>query len=707
MTRRLWSVACTLGLTMIAACGGGGGGSSTSPSPPPPPPPPQNVPSVSIVSPAQSGLTNAASYTFRGTVSDADGDAISSIEFRDASGTVLATTTPSGGSWSQSVPLEFGLNEISIEATDARGGVGSASAEIQRDFLLGLVSSPQYDAATGTVYELSVTFDGSAPLAVIAVDVATGTRTIVSGEGVGAGPALDRTDLMVRNPVSGELLVFNESPREVIAVDSRTGDRTLVGDASAVGFIAGAVVDAANDRLIILGTCSELWSLSLSNGALVSLGTVVIPGSTTQQPGLDISSDGTLMYINGGEVIAEVTVATLAVRELTVDPIFPGGIIVQTTNLVLDEVGNRILFAVGTLIVSVDRASGTNQQIVIADGEGTLGSIGPGRTPDELLFTDQFADRLVAVDLTSGDTERLGGSFVGDGPPMEDDDFAVDPATGVAYSTLVVFGLGQVPPRPTTGDLLRVDPATGQRTRIVADFGVPLDLVSNDGMAVDANGDVLWLVGGAPNGLWRFDAQTGLGQEVVDFTGISPINLCYDAAANVAYSMDGFTDDVVAFDIGAGTTTVVSSEGRGIGTGPGPTSSFGFACDAANGRLFVNDSLSGTASLIAVDLASGNRTIVSDATRGAGPALVRPRAKAVTPNGATALVWDLGTESLVAVDIASGDRRDLYTRVGLSQYPPAPGKVVAIDNETVLIADTLPRLWLLDIVTGEAVLVSY
>ncbi len=631
---------------------------------------------------------------------------ITSIEFRDATGALLASTTPVSGIWSQSVPLEPGLNQISVDATDARGGVGSASVEIRRDFFLGLVEAPVFDAGTGTVFVLSVDFTGSAPLAVVAVDPATGTRTIVSGEGVGAGPILDRTDRMVRNPVTGELFVINGFPREVLSIDPLTGNRALVGDATAVGQIVGVAVDAANDRLLLLASDDELWSLSLANGTLASLGTIVISGGSFLQPGLDVSTDGTLVYVNANEVIAEVTLATLAVRELTVDGALPPGQATQATNLVLDETGNRVIFAVNRTITVVDRASGANQEVIIPDSEGTIGSIGLGRTPDELLYTDKFTDRFVAVDLTSGALDPFAGSFVGGGPRMEDPDFAVDPATGIVYSSLITLGSSQVPPQPSTADLLRIDPTDGQRSRIAADFGVPLDFLDNSGMAVDNNGDVLWLSTGVPRGVWRLDTQTGIGQRVLEHNGISPRHLCYDVVADVGYSMDTLTNDVVAFDFATGMTAVVSSAGKGIGAGPAPTSSEGFACDVANGRLLVNDTFLATASLISVDLTNGNRAIVSDAMLGAGDSLRNPLALAVTPDGETAIVWDRGRNNLVAVDTGTGDRREIYAG-GLSQNPPVPARVAALDDETVLISDDSPRLWLLDITTGETVLVSY
>ena len=78
------------------------------------------------------------------------------------------------------------------------------------------------------------------------------------------------------------------------------------------------------------------------------------------------------------------------------------------------------------------------------------------------------------------------------------------------------------------------------------------------------------------------------------------------------------------------------------------------ALDAGRGRLVVADL--GLDAVVAVDITTGTRTILSDATHGTGPALVDPERIVVVAGLDEALVITRGSDDLIGVNLADGDR---------------------------------------------------
>jgi hypothetical protein len=109
---------------------------------------------------------------------------------------------------------------------------------------------------------------------------------------------------------------------------------------------------------------------------------------------------------------------------------------------------------------------------------------------------------------------------------------------------------------------------------------------------------------------------------------------------------------VLHVTLGNGDRRVVSD--NATGDGPSFQVPFGGSHDVARGRLLVIDKNASRPRVLAVDLASRDRTVLSDENTGTGPDLEEPVAVAV--DGDRALVLDRGAFALLAVDLASGDR---------------------------------------------------
>jgi hypothetical protein len=77
------------------------------------------------------------------------------------------------------------------------------------------------------------------------------------------------------------------------------------------------------------------------------------------------------------------------------------------------------------------------------------------------------------------------------------------------------------------------------------------------------------------------------------------------------------------------------------------------------------------AAQIVIDLASGDRTLLSGGGAGAGPDLAAPFGVAAEALGDRAILVDAATKALVAVDLATGDRRTLSD----DAVAPGPGSI--------------------------------
>ena len=108
--------------------------------------------------------------------------------------------------------------------------------------------------------------------------------------------------------------------------------------------------------------------------------------------------------------------------------------------------------------------------------------------------------------------------------------------------------------------------------------------------------------------------------------------------------------------------------------------------------------------VIAVDLATGDRTVLSDAVTGVGPTLVSPLGIAVA--GDVALVTENFHAAVIAVDLASGNRTILSDE---ASGGPAFGELggIAFAETHALVVNLSPRaLYAVDLDLGQRVIIS-
>lgn len=630
-------------------------------------------PKAGIGFPLPSALTDADSIRVRGTARDADG--VASVRVNG----ILASTVNGFAHWWVVVPLELGENELVVETLDLAGNLDPSAARttVRRDGVIvrrpeGLALDPArntcfifdwvpdglmpltltrivaWDLASGALWVVSSRSKGSGPLpryasaemeydpvarrlllvdgtlnALLAVDPATGDRSVVSGDTVGAGPPLQGVIGLELDPHNGAAWVFNQSfsatDGALLGVDLTSGARWVVSSPS-VGsgpwpqhqrFMQRI---EGGDRLLVtcylddlvLGIDLDSGDRSIVADASAAFGkpwshlwdVVALPQGRAW---VSSAGDGRLFAFDPSSGVS----ATIAAP--------PAGEEGCLMGLELDAAQNRLLAAddKNAAILAVDLASGA-VDVALRNSIGGGVAFRRGMTrgtavnaSGRALVVDPYMGELVAVNLIDGVRTLISGGGLGSGPDLAQPvDVEFDESTGTTRALLLDPGLGGI---------VAVDLVSGDRS-VISGGGVgagpPFQLQPWSTVSMDVEGDTAWVM----------DSATDL-----------------------------FGNRLLAVDLSSGDRTLVS--GDGIGSGRPLFDSEDVAIDAAGGRALTFS----MKDLVSIDLASGNRSVLSGSTVGSGPALGDPVLVAWDDVEGRALVYGR-LAGLTAVDGATGNR---------------------------------------------------
>ena len=453
---------------------------------------------------------------------------------------------------------------------------------------------------------------GSDPDLLFAVDLDTGARTVLSGDGVGTGPALAFPKAMLMDEAADQLLVADLSLPAVLAVDPSTGDRAVlsgdgVGAGPALSFPSALVMDAAQGRLIVLDIgLNAVLAVDLLTGDR----TVLSDDSTGYGPRLlDMvhlspgpAPDLVLVVDRWGGVI-EVDLSTGDRRLLYYGN---GG----AAPLALDPLDpERRLSLCDNGVCSVDPYSGPAQLDTAPLGILTMGTgVRLRRTSASLIDRDQ--DRiltlatdyqaLMAIDRATGDRTVLSHITIGEGSYPE-----------LIYSLVLDSANNRVLTLQQEEQyVLAIDLGTGDRTVLSDIDGYPRTLGP---MVMDqARGRLLMAMRDSQT-LTAIDPVTGVRQPLADPAPAGspllevPVSAALDQQRDRVLVADPGLKALVAFDAVTGAGTILSD--AGTGAGPELVSMGDVTVDAARDRaLLVNRYRS---EVLAVDLATGDRTLLA------------------------------------------------------------------------------------------------
>lgn len=345
------------------------------------------------------------------------------------------------------------------------------------------------------------------------------------------------------------------------------------------------------------------------------------------------------------------------------------------TAVATDPVNNRalVLDRVLDALLSVNYATG-ERVIVSAEDVGS----GPRLLDPNAVFYDANGDRalvvdmqlaaLLSVDLSTGDRTVLSDGSTGTGPAF---DGPWSLTADIAMNRAWVLDIDATDPLNPVPVIVSIDLSTGDRAIVEApNTGIRPTLTAPTSLAVDATNQRLFVADDdVTDPMMPMAAIFAVDVATAEMTLLSrdgpfaleePYALSYDpeVAAEQLFVLDRGADAVFAVDVTTGDRTVVSIDGVSTGQDFSVPAAMAIErVDATTTRALVIDT--GLDELLAVDMDSGARSVVSDVSIGSGPALVRPVALVVDAAGDSigrALVVDRQNEAIISVDLATGVR---------------------------------------------------
>jgi DNA-binding beta-propeller fold protein YncE len=262
---------------------------------------------------------------------------------------------------------------------------------------------------------------------VVEVDLATGERSSFGGTFVGVGAVLEKLFDLTPS-LDGRVLApvdFN-GDRGILTVDPETGTRQVVsaqgvGVGDEFGTILSVDIDPQSTELLVVDVSDRLF--------------VVDPQSGARQVVLD-SSDPDVGGIRGAcwlpgsnlraLVLDDVLDRVAVFNRLTgsVTPLASG--LSGASGLVVDPVGNRALVAAGDRLFAIDLDSGdattvTRKNDSVGGGEpfDSLGALAVDPERGVAYARDDILETVLSIDLTTGQRSLVASGFVGDGLALQ------------------------------------------------------------------------------------------------------------------------------------------------------------------------------------------------------------------------------------------------------------------------------------------------
>ncbi len=587
--------------TLLAACGGGGGSGGGDA-----PPLDTQAPAAKINFPTEQALTTADSITVTGTATDAQKNAIASVTVNNEP----ATSENDFANWRAVIPLTAGRNEIVVETADDQGNsdASAASIEIKNEVALLNPSDVEIDPTGNRALLVD-----SALRAIVAVDLTSGLRSILSDDAIGTGSPFSAPSSIAVD--SDRALVADGS--KIITVDLTNGNRSELATVADTAIVQDIAVDKNNsDRLLIATFLPETATTS----RIYKLQTAPSTGgpATDFSPAVTFTTDSSIVVDNNRVLVAstdgtviEVDLSTGVPNTIASATVGTGVALVAPFDISLSADGSKALIAdAGTpAIIAIDLST-LERSVASGANTGTGGDI----LLPEAIATDIDSNRSIVVDpilnalvtveengdrgiLTSADVAN-GPAFIGpiniaydatnDRMLVTDLDTSVVNATDVNATAIISVdldngdrsilsdaGVGSGPEfeslvNLTVGDnqvfvtdidatsIFSVDLTTGNRTPLVTSFG---NSRSPLGIGLDSTNNTLYVsvivanAAAAPVSSELFSLATN-GTTATQFplSGTSlrfAQNIAVDSEAGTAYVVDSkiSTTDSVADQI--------------------------------------------------------------------------------------------------------------------------------------------------------------
>jgi sugar lactone lactonase YvrE len=531
--------------------------------------------------------------------------------------------------------------------------------------------------------------------AVYRINRTNGIVTLVSGPGVGSGPAFSARVYGIVVETNGNPVVVDGygGLLAVIRVDAHTGNRTMLsaGSNSTVPAGTGAgfqspfgiamestgnflVTDALRNAVIRVDRVSGNRSTASGDPFGDNVGSG--PDMNTPQ-GITLGGDGSI-FVSANDIFeinptnGNRTIVTSTAGGFYGISLGTNGVIAAPYELIINSypAGGKILGInpVNSGITTISCSGDGLSNPTVGTGPAFYQPIGV--TIDQtglFIVSDVLIRSLLAVDPTTGNRSVVTNSRTGSGTELY-------VAKGIALGTngfIVVADDGDSTVYQNGFNtivnqwplVLQIDPNTGNRSVLSAgsNTGVQRGSGSNfqtpEGVARENAGTFVVADSGSSNPkVVRIDPATG-NRTIVSSSSVgtgtnfvSPYGIAVESSGSFIVSDTGL-NEILRVDPGTGNRTVLS--GSGVGTGPAFSQLRGVAV-LHDGMIAVTDA--GLGAVLLVNNSTGNRVIASSAAVGSGATFTSPCGIAETWQGDLLVVVDKSAATVFGVNRNTGNR---------------------------------------------------
>lgn len=456
------------------------------------------------------------------------------------------------------------------------------------------------------------------------LDLTGGTCQKFSGDGVApGGPSLGDVGDLVLDEANDRVLTLDTFANAILEIDLEDGSRQIFSDNNTgsgpdYDTLRSIALDAGGGRLLVGsdGSVDKLFEVDLDTGERMVVSDTVALGpawamavSEARNRAYLVAQTGSIQTVNLATGLVDVIIN----RDPEGFPLYLG----TTRDLAVDDAADRILIA--------------------TENEAGI-------------------PRLISADLEEGDKTMLSNTSIGDGFPFSDSLFLT------AYPPSGVLWVADSDPSTGLNGIVEVQLEDSSRERQLDN--------SFDGksMVTDKDNDRLLIVGRADTQDQQIQLvellvpgyQSNVLADYFDPDMQEPEDMVLDAANNRVLVTDSGLDALVALELDTFDRTIISDAVTGMGP-PTLTDPGALVLDEANNRAILVDAAVG---LVAVDLATGDRTDLLSAQ----PDSSNPDAFfdniALDPNGGSPLVYGVDGDRIMVADVVADSLTELSGPVG-------------------------------------------
>lgn len=601
--------------------------------------------------------------TVSGNLIDTEDGIVSArdISSMTVNGTAVAIDAMVPSRWSAVIPIAKGYSTIRAEVKAANGVISAVQQSVANNQLL---TNPSALALDGN---FAYVIDGEK---VLAANIIDGSRTLISGNyasGRGTGPNLANPFALALDPINKRLFVSSQSSSSsVLAIDIATGNRTVIVPYGN-GVPDGLIFDAANNRLFAVYSKS-VAQINVSTGVVTPISNDTI-GTGTKFSQLN-GHDGVIYDADNNRLIV---LESNRGKFISVDITTGNRVDLNPANLTsgkkvfaFDKANNRILMVAPTTstfnsaysLYAVNATTGVHSIISdFAAGSGPVIadplSLAFDSSNNRVLVTKQSTSAIYAINLATNARSVVAGNNVYEGPVLYGRYLDVDTPRNRVIGVESLDSLSA---------LFSIDLSSGKRTLISnATIGAGLKFGGIQAMQVDIyrNGAfVLDKSSLSACSLVYVDLASGdrtLISGEVRGTGPAFNNcdhlLTLDTANRRAFI--GNLRALIQVDLSTGDRVVISDQDTNVGSGASLSSVRALSYDSVNNQVLATG---GSGAIIKINPTNGARTIISDGNTGTGPALNTNPSVAITNKNATKAFIVDQLSGLIQVDMLNGNR---------------------------------------------------